>query len=344
MKKIISLVLCMSLAFGLLAGCGNGGKPSEGGTAENPVTLKLSFPTPLQEYTGVVATKFKEEVESRSGGAVIIELYPQGQLGSEKVVFDGIASGTVDMALTSSNVIATAIPEFNSMVLPFNFDSLETYWSTVKEDEFKDKFNSLCEPKGFHYLGIVNGLERCIHTLKPARVPADLSGKKIRIMDGEIYADMFKAWGAGTSTIPFGELYTALQQGVVDGHENDTCVGVSMKFSEVTKYIARTNHVIHNTPMIMSNTAWNKLSADQQTMLKEAIAATQDYAQEIQPKTWEDMEKIATEEMGVTIAELTDDELQQWKDAVQPLYDKYKDVIGADFYDWFMEFVDAHRA
>lgn len=345
MKKIISLVLCMSLAFGLLAGCGDGGKkPSAGGTPENPVTLKLSWPTPVQEYTGLVATKLKEEIESRTDGAVLIELYPQGQLGSEKVVFDGIASGTVDMALTSSNVIATAVPEFNAMVLPFNFDSLDTYWATVKEDEFKEKFNSVCEPKGFQYLGVVNGLPRCIHSLKPMRVPADLAGKKVRIMDGEIYADMFKAWGAGTSTISFGELYPALQQGVVDGHENDTCVGVMMKFSEVTKYIARTNHVIHNTPLIMSNNAWNKLSTEQQDILKEAVSAAQDYAQEIQPGVWEEMEGIATGEMGVTIAELTDDELQQWKDPVMPLYNKYKDVIGADFYNWFMEFVDAHRA
>ena len=344
MKKLFSLLICAALALSLLSGCGApSAEKKDYPTAEHPVTFQLSLPTPLQEYSGLVVTKFKEEVEARTGGAVLIEIYPQGQLGSEKVVFDGVSSGTVDMSVTSSNVIATAIPEFNAMVLPFNFDSLDLFWDVVGEDEFKEKFNELCEPKGFHYLGVVNSLERCIHTLTPVKTPEDLKGMKIRVMDGEIYTDMFTAWNAGTSVIPFGELYTALQQKVVDGHENDTCVGVTMKFSEVAKYIVRTNHVIHNTPLIINNGSWAKLSPEQQALVEEAVAATQAYAEEIHPQVWEETEAQARDEFGVTIYDPTEEELQQWKDAVMPLYDKYKSVIGEDFYSWFMEFVDAHR-
>lgn len=333
----------------ILAGCSDSGT-SKGSTEvkfptpENPIILKMGYDPPPKEITDLTAHEFKRMVEEETKGAVKLELYPQNQLGSMKAMLDGVLSGTIDMTLNPWNMLTTVMPEFNSMILPFYIDSTDLYWAVVGDDEFRDRINKLVNPKGLEFLGVPNGIGRGLIGIKPITVPEDLKGLKVRVMDGPIYTDMFSAWGAGTSVISFGEVYTGLQQGVIDALDNDAGMGVLMKFFEVAKFYTPTSHIIHGCPMFINHEAWKKLSPEQQAIMKSAGKRMEAFSKATYQPILEGFDKQAVEQFGVTYSEFDDATRQIWVDRAKPVYDKYRGVIGAEFFDWFTKFVADKRA
>ena len=173
MKRTISILLAFALSCTMFAGCGGSksepaAPKAEGGasaaapaadagnypTAENPITLKFGHISPDTSDMHANAVKYKEAVEAATGGAVKIEIYPNGQLGGEEIMLDSLFSGTMDMGMISANVATTAIPEFNCIVLPFYFDSFEQVGGLINNEEFYQKTKEVVEKKGIHYLGI----------------------------------------------------------------------------------------------------------------------------------------------------------------------------------------------
>lgn len=348
MKKLFSLLLASALLIGCLAGCGD--KPSGGSqppaTAKpgETVTLKLGHVGPPGSTMDIVAQGIATQVKEATGGAVVIEVYPQGQLGDETVMLDSTISGTLDMAMIGTPVMSTVFPEFNMLCLPFLFRGTDEFFSIVQTEDFIAKSNEITSAKGLTLLGYPNGEGRGLsNTKREVRTPADLAGLKIRVMNGSIYSDTFAALGAATSTMPFGEVYTALQQNVIDGEDNGLDFMTKQKFSEVEKYHTNLGHAIQTNPFIVSTAVWNKLAPEYQTAITDAIKAQQaEYTKTLATAIEEAIVRAGEAKVNL-VMELSDSEYQAFKDAVAPVYEKYEPIIGDSFYGYVNGLIEAAR-
>ena len=350
MKKAISLVLALTMCVSLLSACdsGSGGKqtgsmqPTQAAgdtsnypTADKPITLSFGHISPDTSDMHANAVKFKEAVEELTGGAVLIEIYPNGQLGSEETMLDSIFSGTMDMGIISANVAATAIPEFNSIVLPFFFNSFEQVGSVITNEDYYLRTREIVEGKGIHFLGVpLMAARGILNTKHSVRTPEDLRDLKIRVNTGSILADTFEAMGVTTSQLAFGEVYTALQQNVIDGLDNGIFASNMMKFTEVAKYFTNTMHYFQLSPLLVSDQTWQKLSPEQQEQLRQACKEVEAILVDEANSSDNGAYQKAEEELGVEVIMLTDDEFQAFRDLVQPVYDKYIPIIGEDYYNF----------
>lgn len=365
MKKILALALALVLMFALVA-CNSGGSstpassggdapassgstggggadPGDAPTPDNPLTIRLGHvggPTSsLQEAAVTIA----EEVAEKTDGAVNIEVYPQAQLGDATIMLDGLTTGTVEACMVGCNEIATMIPDFYMFVLPFLFTDMDEFLAVANTDAVVDKCNEITEAKGITLIGFSSGEERGFSNTKRAvHTPADMEGLSIRIMAGSVYVDTFAALGVATSTMAFGEVYTALQQGVIDGEDNGMGMYVDMKFVEVEKNHTVLNHMMQCNPMLISTSIWNKLSAEQQQIIQDAeanwAAAYPEYY-----KSYLAEKTAGAEAENSEIVYLTEDERQAFADATKDVYDKYADMVDDGLYDLVTGEVENYR-
>jgi len=311
--------------------------------AEKPLTLKMGHTGPVNSSLDVGLKNIAKEVQEKTGGSVVIQIYPQGQLGSEEVMLDSAITGTLDIAITSTPILANIKPEFNALSLPFLFKDVVDFFDIVTAEKFIGATSDLMKGKNLVLLGYPNALMRGLsNTKRNIRTPADMKGLKIRVMAGPLYTDMFNAMGATTSTLPFSELYSALQQGVVDGEDNHIYVMNIMKFMEVEKYHTVLNHTVQCNAFLVNEKVWNKLSADQRQIFKNALNnLVKVYLDMVKSDTEKAIQ--AAEKNRVNVINLSSAEGQAFKNAVQPVYAKYRKAIGDEFYNYVMSQVESHK-
>ena len=362
MKKVLTLILSMALVL-VLAACGgaaettptpaeSAGAPAESSpaassaapveegdypTAEKPLTISLGHSTPEKSSGNAQAKIVKDKLEELSGGAILVDIYPGSQLGNEATMLDGVYSGTMDAGIISGTVLTSVLPQVNAWYLPFLFKDLADLGDTIYSDEFYDYNAKLFEEEtGMHFLGIpilsARGLLNDQHAVTS---PDDMKGLTIRCIQGQIIVDIFEAMGASTTQLAFNEVYTALQQGVIDGVENGLSDCIEMKFVEVGKYYTDTTQCINSMALIVSDNVWQQLSPDQQAMMREACKAAEDVIVENQTAVIDDAYKTGAEQYGIEVTRLTDEQRGAFKEKCQSVYDKYKPIIGEEYYDWF---------
>lgn len=353
MKKVLAMILALSMVFALSA-CGGSKQeasakpetPSTSGESSTtapaaqeqaPVTIQMTYPPSANATTDLEMQWVRDKVLEATDGKVTFELYPGSSLATDKVALDSIMTGTLDSAGVTLNSLAQTIPELNTRCLPFSFNDIDHYWRVMRSEEYHEKMNETFANYGIVYLGNSGNALRGLATTKEIHVPADGAGMKMRIMDGTIYQDMYSLWGFGTSTISFGEVYTAVQQGVVDGCDADLNAMEFMAFGEVCPFYLETMQVIHGICHIVSKDAWDQVTPENQEKIMDIFRQMEDG---VSYDIWEDyydksMAKM--DEWGVKVSTLTPEETEIWKSASQPIYDKYKDVIGEDYYNWYMD-------
>jgi len=352
MKKLFAFVLAAVMMLSCVACGGKTEAPSSSGapaakeesnypTPEKPVTVKWGMSVSPTNQAFINAQVVADHVKEATGGAVIVELYPNSQLGNEAAMWEGILSGTIDMANISTGTRSATIPEFESFTLPCVFGNAETFWNVLAQPEFRETFSQYTSAKGVVFVGISSMFTRGIASKEQVVTPADLNGKKLRIMSGHTYSDMFESWGAGTVIMGFNEVYTALQQGVIDGLCVDVGGAVDQKFFEQAPYFVNTFHSFHCSPGVMRSGLWESLSPEQQQAFvdgykKVAETGVDTYYAELESST------AKAEEMGVTFTYLTDAQKQEWVDQVAWMYDGYEH-IPAEFLEWFMGFIEANK-
>lgn len=362
MKKIVALALAGTMVLGMLTACGGNtnqksdatpktdtsSAPEDTSTTNTPAasadatTLQWGFTAPANSQDEKWHMAVGDKITELTDGAVAFEYYAGGALGGEKVALEGVASGTINQASISPNVVATVLPEMNVLCLPFVFDSPEHFYNVISSDEYYEKMNEAANKVGLQYLGEDFYAPRTLATNTPVYTPADAKGQVMRVMDGTIYTDLMELWGFGSSVIAYGEVYTAIQQGVIDGIENSNDGNLAMKFYEVTDYSTQTYHVYHGQATFMNLDLWNSFDEDTQNAIHQAWTEVMGEAIVELSALYDDQE-VQMQDNGVELIFLTDEQRQEWIDASQPLYDQYRDVIGADFYDWFMSVVDENR-
>ena len=322
MKKIFALALALSLSLSLAA-CGNNSSSGSGttpppadnsssadksgGTTTTPapannVTLKLGFSTNEEDPRALGAKQFKEEVESKTNGAVTIEIYPSGQLGGDADLINSISldSGTVDIIITDASNFATYEPKMGISALPFQFADFEEAWAFMDSDVEAEAEAGLI-PQNMRVLAhYCNGF-RCVTNSKgPVESPADMKGMLIRTPENPVIMATMTAMGANPQPLAFNELYQALNQGTYDAQENPIPVIYNNNLYEVQAYLSVTNHIYSGMCFTIAESSWNKLSADQQTIVADAAKASADYDRELNAQMTDDLVS-SLEEAGMKI-------------------------------------------
>ncbi len=343
MKKLLSLTMAAAMAVSLAAcGSSNTSAPAEattetkeeastetttdaaaetaGDTAaasgDPAVTLVYAEVNPLDTIVGQTATAFKEKVEELSGGSITIDIQASGVLGSENDVLDNILAGgdTIDMSRISAFALTSyGCNKATLLSIPYTWESREHWWNFANSDlaqEFLDEPQEI----GLPIRGIFYGEEGFRHffTVDPVSGLEDLKGMKLRVSNDPVMNGMVEGLGASPTVVSFGELYSALQTGVVDGAEQPIANYKSNAFPEVANNLILDGHTLGAVQVVITDNAWNKLTENQQQCIMEAGK----YAQEFNAQLSESEENKVLEQLkseGCNVVEVTDK--QAWADA-----------------------------
>ncbi|WP_099612235.1 DctP family TRAP transporter solute-binding subunit [Vibrio fujianensis] len=235
-------------------------------------TLKLAHAAPESDLQQDLSLFFKKEVEIRSNGDIKVNIYPQGQLGSDKQMIDGSRAGIVDLAMVGLNNYNGLMPESAAFTLPFIFPNRETAYKVLDGEPGQEVLANF-EKFGLKGLGYPeNGYRNMTNNKKPIRTPADVKGLQMRVNNSKALNDMFNELGANPQQLPVSELYTALETGVVDSQDHPISVTLSFKFNEVQKYLSLTQHAYSPLVLTMNLRKFNGLSPEQQKIIEEVSA------------------------------------------------------------------------
>ena len=271
------------------------------------VEFKNAHSGSLEHQYQIGAEYFKKLVEEKSGGELKVNIFPQAQLGGERDLAEGVRMGTIEMSSVAAGNLAGFVPELQVFGIPFLFRTREQVYSVLDGPVGKDLADIMLA-KGFLNLSIWEvGFRNITNNVRPVKTPEDMKGLKIRVQESKIWIEFMKRLGAIPSPIPFGELYTALQQKVVDGQENPIATIYSMKFYEVQKYLSLTGHT-YEPALVFVNPKWfNGLDPKHQAIIREAAAEAAVY----QRKTLAEKDKERFEiikKAGVEVEENPDKE------------------------------------
>ncbi|MDR1315294.1 MAG: DctP family TRAP transporter solute-binding subunit [Spirochaetales bacterium] len=263
-KRLIPLLLC--LFFAGAASYGGGTSEPAGG----PKKLRAGIVQAVDNNFYNNSLTFAEYIKEGSQGAIIIEVYPAGQLGEERDITASLTEGSIDFCINANGELAKRIPEYGICDAPYIFANVEHMQKVVMGDLFKPVHERLRKEFGIRILGsLYVGIRHVVTNNKQVRTPADLKGMKIRVPDQQPSIDAFKMLGANPTPIPFGELYLALQQGIVDAAENSYSNIIGPKVYEVTQYLCLTGHIMQNNYLTISEKTFQTLTAEQQKLMVE---------------------------------------------------------------------------
>ncbi|MBW1711801.1 MAG: DctP family TRAP transporter solute-binding subunit [Deltaproteobacteria bacterium] len=292
---------------------------ASGASAKTVIKLANAGPDNPDNRSVKAVAIFKHNVEKRTKGAVEVQPYHARKLGDEREMMEGVRLGTIQMIFVSSGPIPGFFPPVMVFDIPFMFSSAPAAWEFFESD-FGQEFNrAFLEKTGVRCLSITeNGYRHFTNNVRPIKTPADMKGLKIRTMQNPAHMAMVKALGADPTPIPFGELYMALQQGVVDGMECPTVLIHDMKFYEVQNYMVLDGH-LYNPLFTMTNEKWfnSKLTPEQRKIVTEEaqlLAHTHDGFS--QQANIECEGKLKAK--GMTIYSPTAEQLAMFRQAAQP--------------------------
>lgn len=291
--KLSKLVIGLSLAVGFMA------------SAAAQTTMRISISIAQNSHQGVAIDTFAKEVEKRTAGRYKIQSFYSGSLGGERESIEAVQLGTQALAFSSSGPVPNFVPETKILDIPFLFRD-KAHARAVLDGPIGQELLAKFEAKGFKALAWgENGMRHMTNSKRSINGPEDVKGLKMRTMENPVHVAAYKGLGIVTTPMAFPEVFTALQQGTVDGQENPLSVIMASKFDQVQKYLTLTGHVYSPGIFLMNKEAFDKLSAaDKQAFLdaaKEGVKANR-------ARVDEDDAKGVTElrSKGMTVVENVD--------------------------------------
>jgi C4-dicarboxylate-binding protein DctP len=300
--------------------------------AADPIVMKFSHVVAENTPKGQMANKLKELIAEKTGGSVVMEVYPNSQLFGDDKVLEAMLLGDVQLAAPALSKFSRYTDVLALYDLPFLFkdlDAVDRFQQSEQGQAMLDAVNK----KGLIGLGYLHNGMKQLSSSKPLRVPEDASGLKFRIMSSEVLEAQFDAVDAAPLKKPFSEVFTLLQTRAIDGQENTWSNIYSKKFFEVQPYITESNHGLLDYMVVTSKEFWMELSDEQRGQVKEALDEALAFGNQVaRDKAIEDKQLIA--ESGRTeIIELSDEERAQWVDAMKPVWKQFEEEIGAELID-----------
>ncbi len=286
----------------------------------------LTADSPSDPYA-LTAHAFKEEIEAALPGRVEVTLFPNRQLGDDKEILEGLQFGTIDLGIITNAVVANVEPTYRLLDLPFLFGSAAQAHD-VLDGPIGAQLAANLREEGIVSLGAAEGgFRNMINNTRPVRTPEDIVGVKYRTMQNPVFIEMFSSLGGSPIPMAWGEVFTAMQQGAVDGLEIPTSVVEANNFDEVTKYLSFTRHTYSAIHLLMSERAFTGLPED----VRQAVLAAGQAAIARQREAIAAVEKdvvTALAAAGMQINEI--DDVGAFRARVAPVFEQFEASIGSD--------------
>lgn len=337
--RVLSLLLTTALVAGALTGCGSSGTAETaaiGNSEYQKVELVMAVNGTDIQIDARVADKFAELVEEESGGNVTISVFPNDQLASGNATkgIEMIAGGGVDLAAYATCVLAVIDQQLAVATIPWIFDDYEDARTVIDESGYK-YYEERLAAKGLTYLGSFhNGFRQITNSKHEVRTPEDVKGLKIRVPGSEVYMKFFRTLGADPVAMSWSEVFTAIQQGTIDGQENGVSITDSAKMDEVQQYLTLWNYTYENDLFIANTKVWESLEPKTRELLCEKAQEACNWGRD-QLEAEEDTIVAAFEENGMIVTRPTEEEMEVFKEAMketkQGLINQYGEQACAAF-------------
>jgi len=294
-----------------------------------PIVIKFAHVVAVDTPKGQAAEYFKKLVEERSNGEIKVEVYPNASLYDDREALEALSMNACQMAAPSFSKFTSFVPQLQLFDLPFLFDDVD-HLHKVLTGEVGQKLLGMVEKKGLVGLAYWDNGFKELSANKPLIKPEDAAGLKFRIMSSKVLEAQFKALDANPQVLPFSEVYSALQQKVVDAAENPLSNFYTKKFYEVQSDLTLTDHGYLGYMVVTGKIFWKKLNDQQRDLISKAMAEATVYgnnlAVEMDAKYLADVKAAGT----TTVHELTKEQKKAWKDKLMTIYPEFYDTIGKD--------------
>lgn len=334
MKRILTTALCVGIA--VLATFGLAATPADAKT-----TIKIGHGANESFHMHRALVEFKRLVEEGSKGDIEVQIFPSSQMGPDREMIEGVQGGVLEMAVPPSSFFASWDPAFSVIELPFMYPNKATALATFHSptgDAMLKRLDNL----GLVGLGwLENGLRHVTNNVREIKAVDDLRGIKLRTMQVPAHVDTFKALGANPTPMNFGEVYSALQQRVIDGEENPIAHIFAQRFYEVQKYMTLTGHVFTVYVPVINKAFFEGLPADTRKLLRDSMRKAETYQQAlVDAEEADQLEQI--KKAGVQVTTLSVEQVRPLMKATAPVRDAYREKIGPAIYDGWATAIDAN--
>jgi tripartite ATP-independent transporter DctP family solute receptor len=277
--------------------------------------LILAHNLPTDHPVHLALDHFAKKVLEDSKGEVWIRIYPNAQLGQERETIELVQLGAVALTKVSSYSLEGFAPTYTVLNLPFVFLDQKHFYQSL-DSSIGEEILQSTRPKKFVGLTFFTAGARSFYAAKPIMKPEDLQGLKMRVMSSQTSIQMTKAMGGNPAPLSFGEVYTALQQGVIDGAENNVFALTLNRHGEVSKHYSLDEHSMPPDVLIISDRTWNSLSPEHQSILKAAAQSAKEYQRQL----WDEQEKLAYAEIAKMGVAVHHPDKKAFVDKVEPIY------------------------
>jgi len=323
--KVVSIMTAgLLLIFGL-----------QSTAAAKSITIKLGWTTSdgATDPYAITARQFAEALEKEAPGQFNVEFYPNRALGDEKEMLEGLSFGTLHMAVITNAPIASIEPAFQINDLPFLYAD-EKKAHAVLDGEAGQKLMKKLESKNIIGFGFAEGgFRQMINNVRAIHTPDEVAGIKWRVMQNPVYIGMFRSMGGNAVPMAWGEVFTAVQQGTIDGLEIPIAVIQNNGYYEVTKYLSLTNHTYSALGVLMSKKTWKKLTSEQQTAVQKAARTAIEQERTMNMENVRKLvDKLKQEGMQVNNVKAS----AAFQQKVKPVYEEFRPSIGDEIYNLVM--------
>lgn len=323
----LALIMYISISLGIV---------STIQAQEAEIVLVASHAAPSTHELHKAFVKMDEVLRSKSDGRMKLDIYSDASLADEVEALEALQMGTIDITSLSVAPVTSFVKEFMACDIPYIFKNIseahEFYDGQIGDILFEKAQNQ-------QFIGLAwweNGFRHITNNVRPIRTPNDVKGLKIRTMQCAVHIETMRTLGASPVPVSFGELYSALQQGVVDGQENPLTLIRDSKFYEVQKYLTLSKHFYDPSPLFISKKTWGKLTTEQKEMVQSAANEARDYMRNLISNA-EEKAIQALESEGMQVTRLSESEFQAFQEATAGVADKFRKEIGEEFLDQFMK-------
>ena len=323
-KRTLTFLLAAVLL--LLTGCGG-----SGGGSEVKWDLSMAVNGTDTQLDSLVANYFAELVAERSGGSIVINVFPNDTLagGNATKGIEYVAVGGTDLAAYATSVLAGLEPKISVATIPWALTSYEQARQVI-DSTGGEYYAELLAPKGITYLGSFhNGFRQLTNSKRPVTKPEDLNGLKLRVPGSAVYMDFFKALGANPTAMSWSEVFTAIQQGTIDGQENGCSITKSAKMDEIQPYMTIWNYSYENDLFVANTKIWESLDDETRQILQECAKEACEWGRD---KLESDEEALIQgfRDVGMQVDVLSEEQLAVFQDVVANTLAKVKDDYGPE--------------
>ncbi|MDR5876525.1 TRAP transporter substrate-binding protein [Halomonas sp. CUBES01] len=307
-------------------------------------TLRMGIGLSENSPQYISSQYFGKILEQRTDGRITVNVFPNSQLGDDVQMLEMLQTGTLDMTYPSSSAATSYVEELAVFDLPFLLPSREAAIEVLQSDVALELLEGF-EDSGLKPLAFSeNGYRQLSNSARPVETPEDVAGLdvrglSVRTMENPVHLDIWETLGANPTPMAFGELFSAMEQGVVDGQENPWSTILTSNFHEVQDYGTETRHVYTPFIMMLSERTWDSMAPEYQEVVMEAARQSAEYEIQLSAE-YDEWSREQLEERGMQITRLNDEQLAAFQEAVQPVYEKWAPRIGEDLIEDIQAIVD----